>query len=72
MARGSTQPLTEMSTRDLPWGKGWPERNVDNLTAVCEPIFWKMWEARCLTTLWAYMACYRGNFASMVLTPEVR
>jgi hypothetical protein len=39
MALGSTQPLTEMSTRNLPGGKGRPERKADNLTAICEPIF---------------------------------
>jgi hypothetical protein len=37
-ALGSTQPLTEMSTRYLPGGKGLPAREADNLTAVCEPI----------------------------------
>jgi hypothetical protein len=37
MALGSTQPLTEMSTRNLPQGNGRPARNADNLTAVCEP-----------------------------------
>jgi hypothetical protein len=35
MAVGSTQPLTEMSTRYLPGGKGRPARNADNLTADC-------------------------------------
>jgi hypothetical protein len=35
-ALGSTQPLTEMSTRNLPGGKGRPARNADNLTAICE------------------------------------
>jgi hypothetical protein len=38
MALGSTQPLTEMSTRNLPGGKGWPARKANNLTAICEPI----------------------------------
>jgi hypothetical protein len=38
MARRSTQPLTEMSTRNLPGGKGWPALKADNLTAICEPI----------------------------------
>jgi hypothetical protein len=38
MALGSTQPLTEMSTRNLPGGKGRPAREADNLTAICEPI----------------------------------
>jgi hypothetical protein len=38
MALGSTQPLTEMSTRILPGGYGRPARKADNLTAICEPI----------------------------------
>jgi hypothetical protein len=38
MALGSTQPLTEMSTKDFPGGKGRPARKADNLTAICEPI----------------------------------
>jgi hypothetical protein len=38
MALGSTQLLTEMSTRNLPGGKGRPERKADNLTGICEPI----------------------------------
>jgi hypothetical protein len=38
MALGSTQPLTETSTRNLPGGKGRPARKADNLTAICEPI----------------------------------
>jgi hypothetical protein len=38
MALGSTQPLTEISTGNLPGGKGRPARMSDNLTAICEPI----------------------------------
>jgi hypothetical protein len=38
MVLGSTQPLTEMSTRNLPGGKGWPVRGADNFAAICEPI----------------------------------
>jgi hypothetical protein len=41
MALGSTQPPTEMSTRNLPRGKGRPARKADNLTAICEPIVWR-------------------------------
>jgi hypothetical protein len=37
MALGSTQPLTEMSTRNLPGGKKQPVRMADNLAAICEP-----------------------------------
>jgi hypothetical protein len=62
MALGSTQPLTEMSTSDLPGGKGRPALGVDNLTAICEPIVLKMWEPQRLTTLWAFTACYRDSF----------
>jgi hypothetical protein len=38
MALGSTQRLTEMSTRNIPGGKGRPGRKADNLTVICEPI----------------------------------
>jgi hypothetical protein len=38
MALRSTQPLTEMSTRNLPGGEGRPARGADNLTAISEPI----------------------------------
>jgi hypothetical protein len=34
----STQPLTEMSTRNIPGATGQPENKADNLTAICEPI----------------------------------
>jgi hypothetical protein len=54
MALGSTQPLTEMSTRNLPGCKGRPARDADNLTAICGP--------RSLTTIWAFTACYRNSF----------
>jgi hypothetical protein len=50
MALGSTEPLTEMSTRNLLGGKGL----ADNLTEMCEP--------RRLTTLRASTACYRDRF----------
>jgi hypothetical protein len=36
MALGSTQPLTEINTRDLPGGKVRPARKADNLTAIFE------------------------------------
>jgi hypothetical protein len=38
MALGSTQPLTEMSTRNIPGDRGRPARKADNLTAIFEPI----------------------------------
>jgi hypothetical protein len=51
MALELTHPLTEISTRNLPGGKGLPARKADNLTAICEAIVWKMWDPRRLTTL---------------------
>jgi hypothetical protein len=45
MALGSTQPLTEMSTRNLRGGGGGgkkrPACRADNLAAICVPIVWK-------------------------------
>jgi hypothetical protein len=38
MALGSTQPLTEMGTRNLNGEKALSTRKADNLTAICEPI----------------------------------
>ena len=32
MALAMTQPLTEMSTRNISWGYVWPVRRADNLT----------------------------------------
>jgi hypothetical protein len=37
MALGLSQPLTEMSTRNIPGGKGRPALKADNLAAICEP-----------------------------------
>jgi hypothetical protein len=34
----STQPLTEMNTRNLPGGKGRRALRADKLTSICEPI----------------------------------
>jgi hypothetical protein len=51
--------------------KGRPVRRADNLTVISEPIAWKTWEPRRLTTLWATTACYRDSltfFINCVLT----
>jgi hypothetical protein len=61
MALDSTQSRTEMSTRNLPAGKGRPVRKADNLTAICKPIIQKMWDPRRLTILRASTTCYRGS-----------
>jgi hypothetical protein len=41
MVLGSTQPLTEMSTRNLPGEEGLPVHKADKLTAICEPIVYR-------------------------------
>jgi hypothetical protein len=38
MALELTQPLTEMSTRNLPELRGLSALKADSLTAICEPI----------------------------------
>jgi hypothetical protein len=45
------------------WVKGGQSaRKADSLTAICEPIVYKMWEPRPLTTVWALTAWYRHSF----------
>jgi hypothetical protein len=56
-----------MSTRNLSGGKGWPVRKADNLTAICEPIVYKMLEPRRLTNLWDSTACYRVRFTFIII-----
>jgi hypothetical protein len=50
MVLGSTQPLTEMSTRNLPGSKIRSVSKADNLTTICEPTVWNVWEPRRLVT----------------------
>jgi hypothetical protein len=68
MAVGSTQPLTYMSTRNIPGGEVRPARKADNLTAICEPIVYKMWEHQHLTTLWVSTARYKDTFTYLYLS----
>jgi hypothetical protein len=62
MALGSTQPLTEMCTRNLPGSELRPVRKAGNLTVISEPIIYKMWEPRRLTTLRVSTDCYKDSF----------
>jgi hypothetical protein len=55
-----------MRTRNLPGGKERPARKADNLTAIREPIVYKMWEPHPLTTLWTSKACYRDSLTSFL------
>jgi hypothetical protein len=68
-ALGSTQPLVEMSARNLSGDKGRPARKADRLTLICEPIVKKMWEPWRLKILWAFTACYRDSFTNHILSP---
>jgi hypothetical protein len=43
-------------------GKERPASKADNITAIYESIISKMWEPRCLTTLWASTYCFRDSF----------
>jgi hypothetical protein len=61
MTLGSTQRL-EMSTWNIPVGKGQTTRKADNLAAICWQTVYRMWELRRLTTLWVSMACYSDSF----------
>jgi hypothetical protein len=58
MSLRSTQPLTEISTRNRLGGKGRPARKT-----ICESNVWKMWEPRRLTTLLASVARYSDRYA---------
>jgi hypothetical protein len=71
MALGSTQPLTEMSTRNIPGGEGRLARKADNITAICEPTVYKMWEPQHLTALWVSMARYRDTFTLLLPYSEL-
>jgi hypothetical protein len=67
MALGSTQPVTEMSTRNLPGNKGQLACKADSLTTICEPIVQKIWEPRCLTTPCVSMSCYTNSHTCFIV-----
>jgi hypothetical protein len=39
-----------------------PVRRTDNLTAICEPTIWTMWDSQHITAPKAPMACYGDSF----------
>jgi hypothetical protein len=43
MALGLADPLTEMSSRNLPGGKGRPAHTADNLASIYESIVQEIW-----------------------------
>jgi hypothetical protein len=62
MALESTQPLAVMSTRNLSGGEGRLTYKAGNLTVICEPIVYKLWEPQRFITIWTATACYRDSF----------
>jgi len=42
MALGSTQPLTQMNTRNISWGKIWPVARAGNLSIFMRRLYWNL------------------------------
>jgi hypothetical protein len=69
MALESTQPLTEISTRNLPGCKERPTCKADNLTSICEPTVYTKWGSLNVSQLlWASKACYRNSYLDSFYT----
>jgi hypothetical protein len=69
MALISAQPLTAMSFRNLPGGKGRTEFKADNLTAICEPIVWKIVGASKSHNPMGLYVCCRDSFTFDLILP---
>jgi hypothetical protein len=46
-----------------------PVRKADNLTTICEPTVYKIWEPRRPTPLWASTACYSDRWVIKACNP---
>jgi hypothetical protein len=57
MALGSTQLLTERVTGIFLGGRGRPACEADNLTAICQPTVYKMWEPQPLSLFYYISIC---------------
>jgi hypothetical protein len=70
MALGSTQPQTEMSTRNLSEGKAWLARMSENFTAIYEPIISQpYWPPRPVTGITFFISRGIGCWVFSVTTP---
>jgi hypothetical protein len=67
MALGVDSASNRYKYQKSSWGKERPARKADNITAISEPIVYKLWKPRPLTTLWATTACYRDSFSFHLL-----
>jgi len=61
MALGSTQPPTEMSTRNISWGLRQLTRKADNLLPFCADCL-EIWKPQPSETRWACPGLYRDFF----------
>jgi hypothetical protein len=71
MALGSTQPLTEVSTRSIFWEYRRPVRQADNLTTIlcrCQEI----WEPQLPGNLWTTPGLYLYCFTFSMDNPTIR
>jgi hypothetical protein len=61
MALRSTQPVTEMGTRNLPGSKALLAVKSDNLTDICDPTVYKIWAPVRPKILWASTSSYKDS-----------
>jgi hypothetical protein len=47
--------------------RAWPECKADNLTAICKPIVYTMWDLHPPTTLQASTTFYGNNFTFSII-----
>jgi hypothetical protein len=71
MALGSTQPLTEMSIRNLPGVKGQLVRKADKLTAICGLIVEKNVEASTSHNLKGLHSLLQGQLYLFTFTGQL-
>jgi hypothetical protein len=67
--QGSKSVNSETGTANLTQGSVWIDcstKNWAHLTTICEPIVYKMWAPRRLTTLRASTACQRNSSRSVI------